>query len=137
MRTVSHLTVACVMGLGLAPAATAAPGTVTGPDARTVVLTTEDDDRILTVRSGDVLDVRLAGHHDRGRTFSWHVPSASDSMVLGKASGGTSPEGGAGRRFSANARGTATIGSQRTCLADAGYRCPEVTLSWKVVVTVR
>ncbi|MEU1308705.1 hypothetical protein ABZ419_07395 [Streptomyces cinnamoneus] len=136
MRTVSHLTIACVMGLvsaTTAPAVSAA----TGPDARTVVLTTEDDDRTLTVRSGDVLDVRLAGRRDAGLTFSWHVPSASDSMVLGKASGSTSPAGGAGRRFSANARGVATIGSQRTCQADAGFQCPEVTLSWKVVITVR
>jgi hypothetical protein len=106
------------------------------PQATRIVLTNADNGRSVAASSGDNIEVRLTGHRDHGLTYTWSIPISSDSTVLRRTAGGTTPTGGASAVFHAERRGTATISAVRHCHPDPGHACPLVIVPWKATVTV-
>ncbi|WP_369355859.1 hypothetical protein [Streptomyces sp. cg2] len=147
MKAMRCLAVMCAVGaaMGAGAASAAAPagprptasGTGRGPSAHGVLLADQDGGRQLTVHTGDVIEVRLTGRHDRGPAFAWSLPVSGDPALLRRTSAGATPTGGAAGRFTAGARrGTTTVTAQRRCHAAPGSVCPHVVVPWKVTVTV-
>ncbi|MEV8477146.1 hypothetical protein [Streptomyces sp. NPDC051173] len=104
--------------------------------AERVTLTNADNGRTVSAHKGDDVEVTLTGYREHGLTFSWSVP-ASDSAVLRRTAGGTTPRGDATARFRAVKNGIAALSAQRHCRADQGHLCPLVVTPWKVRVEVK
>ncbi|MEV5281450.1 hypothetical protein [Streptomyces sp. NPDC051994] len=104
--------------------------------AERVTLTNADNGRIVSARTGDDIEVTLTGHREHGLNYTWSIP-ASDSTVLHRTKGGTTPRGDATARFRAEKAGSATLNAQRHCRPDRGKLCPLVVVPWKVRVEVK
>ncbi|MFK0290180.1 hypothetical protein ACIQU6_06805 [Streptomyces sp. NPDC090442] len=139
MKAMRYLAALGVAGAALGAGAVSVAAPV-GPGAasatHSVVLTGRDNGRTLTVRSGDVVEVRLTGERGPGTTFAWSVPASSATAVLKRTAAGTTPTGGAAARFVATGQGTAALTAQRTCHASPGHVCPHVVLPWRATARV-
>ncbi|WP_407990440.1 hypothetical protein [Kitasatospora sp. CMC57] len=126
-------------GVGLALvtllASAAAPAAAHSPAPHTkagrVALTNADNGRTVAVHAGDDVEVRLTGYRENGLTYSWSTP-VSDSAVLHRTAGGTTPRGDATARFHVEKDGTATISAAKQCHPGGDQRCPRVVAPWKV-----
>ncbi|MFK8906718.1 hypothetical protein [Streptomyces sp. YS-3] len=85
---------------------------------------------------GDDIEVTLPGYRENGLSYSWSIP-ASDSPVLHRTTGSTTPMGAASARFHAVGDGVAILSAQRHCRPGAGHVCPLVVTPWKVTVEVK
>ncbi|KUL51372.1 hypothetical protein ADL22_06105 [Streptomyces sp. NRRL F-4489] len=121
-----------------APAPAPAPhGQRSAPAPHRVVLTERDNGRALSVRRGEVVEVRLTGARGRGTTFTWSLPVSNAPAVLRRTAAGRTPTGGAAARFTAVGRGTSALTAHRTCRAAPGHVCSQAVLSWRTTVRVR
>lgn len=120
-------------------AAVAAPATAHGQASHRTraTLTNADDGRSLIAHPGDDVQIRLTGVRESGLTYSWSVPQSSDSAVVRRTNGSTTPSGDATAAFRAEHDGAVTITATRRCHADPGHVCPSVVTPWKVTVSVK
>ncbi|MCK7628214.1 hypothetical protein MUU72_34900 [Streptomyces sp. RS10V-4] len=130
------LSAAAVLAAGPAAATPAPLGHHPAAAAHRVLLTERDNGRALSVRRGDVVEVRLAGTRGRGTTFTWSLPVSGTPAVLRRTAAGRTPAGVATARFTAVGRGTAALTAHRTCRAAPGHVCPHVVLPWRATVKV-
>ncbi|MFF8315378.1 hypothetical protein [Streptomyces lydicus] len=120
-----------------APAAAHGQASDRARPAQRIVLTNADTGRSVTARLGDDVEVRLTGYREHGLTYTWSTPASSNSTVLRRTAGGTSPSGDASAVFHAEHRGTATITAVRRCRPAPGHLCPLVVVPWKATVEVQ
>ncbi|MFE4871996.1 hypothetical protein [Streptomyces sp. NPDC056682] len=104
--------------------------------AERVALTNADNGRTVFAHTGDDIEVILTGHRDHGLNYTWSIP-VSDSTVLHRIKGVTTPRGDATGRFHAVKNGITTLSAQRHCRPDRGKLCPLVVVPWKVRVEVK
>ncbi|MBP2402770.1 hypothetical protein [Streptomyces syringium] len=105
--------------------------------AKRIVLTNPDSGRSVSASTGDDIEVRLTHYRERGLNYSWDVPQSSDSAVLRRTSGGSTPAGDATAIFTGEKAGTVTLSAARRCRPDPGNICPLVISPWRVTVTVQ
>ncbi|MCA6091180.1 hypothetical protein LE181_03225 [Streptomyces sp. SCA3-4] len=146
MRTTRFPTVPFVLGLALTAVAVAGPASASAPvsasapatvPAGEVVLTNKDHGRTVTVNSGDVVTVRLAGIRVPGATWVWGNPVTGDFWVLLPTGSSASPDGGVTADFRAGEAGTTTVDTYSRCVPDGGRVCAQVIVPWKVTVVVK
>ncbi|MER5780292.1 hypothetical protein ABT104_00995 [Streptomyces mobaraensis] len=125
------------MAAAAAPAAAHGQAPGRARPAQRIALTNSDNGRPVTASTGDDVEVRLTGYRQNGLTWTWSVPTSSDSTVLRRTAGRTAPNGNASAVFHTEHGGTATITAQRRCRPDAGRVCPMVITPWKVTVEVK
>lgn len=101
-----------------------------------VTLTNADDGRTVSAHTGDDIYVTLTGSREAGLVYSWSIP-VSDTAVLHRTAGGTTPRGDATARFHAEKDGVAVLSAQRHCRAEPGRLCPLVVTPWKVRIEVK
>ncbi|MCF2526127.1 hypothetical protein [Yinghuangia soli] len=126
-------------GLSLAAAVvfSVGVGAYTPASAATVTLTNADSGKTVLVPVGDTVKVTLTPKQAQGLKWTWRVPSASDSGVLERTAGSTSPNGGATAVFKVQEPGTSAITAQGVCKPVAsGAECPSTTRTWKVSIEV-
>ncbi|MFH9229930.1 hypothetical protein ACH4NT_14515 [Streptomyces lydicus] len=104
--------------------------------AERVALTNADNGRTVSAHAGDDIEVTLTGYRDHGLNYNWSIP-VSDSALLHRTVGGTTPGGNAIARFHAVKAGTAALSAHRHCRPDRGHLCPLVVTPWKVRVEVK
>jgi hypothetical protein len=116
----------------VAPPATpsAAPPTTVAPAPTGAVLsvTASDGGRTVTVGAGGEVRVELS------TGALWSPPRSTDSRVLDRVSGSTSPTGAATATFAAVGRGTTRIEATRRCLPRTGRVCGMFVALWWVTV---
>ncbi|MEV6949773.1 hypothetical protein AB0N07_49355 [Streptomyces sp. NPDC051172] len=125
------------MAAAAAPAAAHGQASDGAQLAQRIALTNSDNGRSVTASLGDDNEVRLTGYRENGLTWVWNTPTSSDSAVLRRSAGGTTPSGDASAAFHTEHDGTATITAQRRCRPDPGHICPSVVTPWKVTVEVK
>ncbi|PNE32177.1 hypothetical protein AF335_20865 [Streptomyces eurocidicus] len=111
-------------------------GSVAVP-AKRVTLTNPDSGRSVEASVGDSIEVRLTGYRDGVRVYTWDVPQPSDSAVLRRTAGGTTPSGGASAVFHVQRSGVARINVVRKCHPDPGHICPLIIVPWKATIGVK
>ncbi|MFI9307391.1 hypothetical protein [Streptomyces triculaminicus] len=105
--------------------------------AERIVLMNPDNGRPVPASLGDDIEVRLTSYRKNGLNYTWGIPQSSDSTVLQRTAGATTPDGGASAVFHAEHAGKATISAHRSCRPDPGRVCPLVVVPWKATVTVK
>ncbi len=142
MSTTKIPVTALAVGLALSAAAICAPACAAPRTDRSVAaahltLTNADNGHSVTVRSGEVITVRLSGHRSAEATWQWSAPSSSESRILRRVAGGTSPSGNASAVFRPEADGNATISANERCVSAPGHICPHTVLHWTATVHVK
>jgi hypothetical protein len=120
--------------LAVALTLTAAP--LASAATQRVTLTNTDNGRSVTVAAGDDIAVRLTATKTQGQKRTWAVPTSADP-VMHRTSGGTAPNGDVSAVFHAERSGTTTLSSASSCRPDPGHACPELSIPWRVSVTVK
>ncbi|GHI07504.1 hypothetical protein AQI88_20045 [Streptomyces cellostaticus] len=127
--------------LGLAVTATMVTTTASAAPhsalADHLVLTNSDDGRSVVRSVGEDSEVRLTAYRERGLTYTWSMPTATNARVLGRTVGGTRPAGDAYAVLHADSPGTSTVSAVRQCHADPGHVCPRAIAPWKATIEVR
>ncbi|MFE9452190.1 hypothetical protein [Streptomyces sp. NPDC006739] len=101
-----------------------------------VVLTNADSGHSVARSVGDDTEIRLTAYRADGLTYTWSMPAAGDSRVLGRTVGGTAPTGDAYAVLHAERPGTSTVSALRRCRPDPGRLCPMVVVPWKATIEV-
>jgi hypothetical protein len=113
-------------------ALTAAPAS-----ASIIPLTYADDGANITAALGTQITVSLQPQSAYGLKYIWSLPSPSNTLVLQKLPGSSSPRGGVVGTFKASGAGVGQITAQRTCIATTpGVQCPAFVTPWQATISV-
>lgn len=134
MQGTKRFAATCGVGLALAAGITNAAGPAS---AGRIVLTSVDNGRSQVVDAGGVVEVQLSAYRERGLSYSWAVPVSSDTTILARTKGSTTPNGAVTAAFHADQPGTVTVTAQRRCRPGSGETCPTTLAPWEVTITVK
>ncbi|KAI8868306.1 hypothetical protein GQ42DRAFT_42990 [Ramicandelaber brevisporus] len=103
--------------------------------AGVITLTNADNNKVLNVKVGDNVEVRLTAYREKNVRWSYTRPVSTDTHVLVAKNHALKPNGGARGNFHAAEPGTAQIKSEESCTS-MGAPCSDINKLWKVTVKI-